>query len=108
MRFLETIRSVMTTDGIEGTLTETLVRHIEESNPSLRLKRARLVMGDGKGFNLIDRSGILYFVKPPYEVLNPYCGAGTGLQLVKGSNSDPTGVYLTRKRRPPTRRGTTR
>ena len=90
------IRRIGNRKGIYETPTGSIIRHIEAHNPSLRLRNAPRAAREGAGFVLIERGGIAYFAKPSYKVLNPFAGDGVGLQFVKGSNADPTGIYLTR------------
>ena len=103
MRVIKDARRIAETVGCRrnhatDTLTDAVIDELMSANPTLRFGRAKRVHGDGTAFERINRHGTVYYAKSSYRVLIPYHTEGTGLQFVKGSDLDPTGVFFTELR----------
>ena len=83
-------------EKLEDTVTRRVIDHLVQSDPKLDFPKAGRAE-EGDGFARIDRNGIVYYSKLAYKVLNPYFTSGVGLQFVKATNEDPTGVFFTEK-----------
>lgn len=83
-------------EKLEDTVTRRVIDHLVQSDPKLDFPKAGRAE-EGEGFARIDRNGVVYYSKLAYKVLNPYFTSGVGLQFVKATNEDPTGVFFTEK-----------
>lgn len=73
-----------------------IVNALRKVSPGLKFPRPHLSPLRGGAIRRIDRNGITYYVKKRYTLLNPHSSPlGYGVQFVKGSNCDPTGVFFT-------------
>ncbi|MFR3452173.1 MAG: hypothetical protein ACLTSX_12185 [Collinsella sp.] len=83
-------------EKLEDTVTRRVIDHLIQSDPKLDFPKAGRAE-EGDGFARIDRNGVVYYSKLAYKVLNPYFTSGVGLQFVKATNEDPTGVFFDRE-----------
>lgn len=80
---------------IQGSLTGAVIEHLTSHDPKLEFRRAKRCRGESQSFERINRGGIVYYAKSSYVFLNRDFSTGVGMQFVKGSNADPTGVLFT-------------
>mgnify|MGYP004534162403 CR=1 FL=1 len=80
---------------LPGSATGAVIEHLLSHDPALNLHRARHCKGESRSFERINRNGVVYYTKSSYTFLNRNLSSGTGMQFVKGSKADPTGVFFT-------------